>query len=80
MSYSVQSLHSQTYNAAKSLVTFVFFCSTSFFFSLTPFEVVVVVAVGAGLEQIGMDFITFDEEGTTLVLDTVEVCTMGLGT
>lgn len=80
MPYSVQSPHSQTYNAAKSLVNFVFFCSISFFLSLTPFEVVVVVGVGAGLEQVDTDLIFFDEEGTILVLDTVEVCTIGLGT
>lgn len=76
----MHSLHSQMYNVAKSLVALDFFCSSSLFLSVTPFDVVVVVGVGAGLEQTGTCLITFEEEGTTLVLDTVDVCTIGLGT
>lgn len=80
VSYSVHSPHSQIYNAAKSFVILDFFCSSSRFLSATPFDVVVVGGVGAGLEQMGTCLITFEDEGTTLVLDTVDVCTIGLGT
>lgn len=80
ISYSVQSLHSQMYNAAKSFITLDFFCSSSLFLSATPFDVVVVGGVGAGLEQTGTCLIIFEDEGTTLVLDTVDVCTIGRGT
>lgn len=83
VTYSVQSLHSHMYNVAKSLVALAFFCSSSLFLSATPFDVVGAVGgggVGAGLEQTGTCLITFEEEGTTFVFDTVDVCTIGLGT